>query len=677
MRRFLSQRFSLAAAATIAVLGVAVYWPTLGADPIFDDLSSVTQNRSIRSLWPLGPVLMPPSECTVAGRPLVNLTFALNYAWGGLGVTGYRVVNLCFHVGAAWLLFGALRRVLGRLNIPEGDRVAWVVAALWTVHPLLTATVAYISQRTEIMAAFFYLLAFYGFIRWQEETDRKWQVVSVAACFLGVSSKEIVVTAPVLLLLFDRTFYAGSFREAWRRRWRYYLAVTSSWILLAGLMTGLRDRAVGFGLGVSWWEYALTECEAVLRYAGLVLWPSPLIFDYGAVFASGGGIAWALAVVAVSLIVLAVRAVFRWPRAGFLGAAFFLLLAPTSSFVPVSAQPIAENRAYLPSAMVLGLAVLALTRVLRRAGAKFTLAIGVTLVALSLSRGMVLRDRLSLWQDTAAKRPQNPRVHANLGEFFHERKQLERAKGHFQDALRLKPNYFEAHNNLGTILFELGDRSGAEFHFREALRLRPEYATAHSNLCNFLFQTGRLEEARVHGEEAIRLLTLPQSLQIELAEAHNNLANVYLLGNEPERARQHYMAALERKPDFARARMNLGVVFRLQGKLEDAERELKLALDREPNLPEALFNFGLVLAARGRPDEAIVQFAAAAAKRPEFVEAHVGLGQLLAQKGDLVAARTHFEAALRLRPDDGATRSNLERVLAAIGSNSPTSQSSK
>ena len=130
----------------------------------------------------------------------------------------------------------------------------------------------------------FYLLTLYAFIRGAEASrPGRWHSLAVVACLLGMASKEVMVTAPLMVLLYDRTFVAGSFREAWQRRRWFYLALAGTWLLLAALLSGLYHRAVGFGLGISWWIYALTECKVVVQYLGLSVWPHPLVFDYGGV----------------------------------------------------------------------------------------------------------------------------------------------------------------------------------------------------------------------------------------------------------------------------------------------------------------------------------------------------------------------------------------------------------
>ncbi len=238
---------------------------------IFDDVASVTENLRIRHLWPIWDALTPSANSMVGGRPMVSFSLALNYALGGLAVGGYHALNLVIHILAGLTLYGVIRRTLLQPALREqfgsaSGRLALAVAVLWTVHPLQTEAVTYVSQRCESLMGLFYLLTLYCFIRGADSPrSGEWFTLSVVTCLLGMASKEVMVTAPAMVLLYDRIFVSGSFREAWTRHLRLYLGLAGTWLLLVYLMTGLHYRAVGFGLGIPWWAYALTESRAVVR----------------------------------------------------------------------------------------------------------------------------------------------------------------------------------------------------------------------------------------------------------------------------------------------------------------------------------------------------------------------------------------------------------------------------
>ncbi|MES2693227.1 MAG: hypothetical protein V4773_07115, partial [Verrucomicrobiota bacterium] len=274
-----------------AVLGA--YANTLRAPFVYDDTLAIPENPTIRKLWPLSAVLLPQIEggVTVAGRPVLNLSLALNYALSGTDVWSYHVSNILIHAGASLLLFGIVRRTLARRehttatttaavmaeataggsDATTPGRLAFAIAALWALHPLHTQAVTYTVQRAESLMGFFYLLTLYAFVRGLDEQaagrqPRRWWALSVGACALGMGTKEVMATAPLLVALYDRTFAAKSFVAAWRERKGIHLALVATWLVLAALLWstgGNRGGTVGLGVGLPLWAYPLTQFEAL------------------------------------------------------------------------------------------------------------------------------------------------------------------------------------------------------------------------------------------------------------------------------------------------------------------------------------------------------------------------------------------------------------------------------
>ncbi len=319
----------------------------------------------------MSDALSPPKLATGAGgRPIINLSLAVNYAIGGMDVRGYHLLNMMVHALSALVLFGLMRRTMlrpilrdkyGKVALP----LSFAVSFLWALHPLLTESVSGVIQRTESMGGLFYLLTLYTFSRSVEgRNTMRWQVLCVLACLIGMATKEIMATVPVIALFYDRTFVAGTFREAWRQRARFYGALMATWLLLAYrvVINESRGGMVGFGLGMSSWDYALTQCQAILMYLKLSFWPSPLVLDYGDGVVSGVGAVWLHGIVLLTLVAATFVALARKPVVGFVAFTAFSILAPSSSFVPLTTQTMAEHRMYLPLAGVLVLAVCGLYR---------------------------------------------------------------------------------------------------------------------------------------------------------------------------------------------------------------------------------------------------------------------------------------------------------------------------
>lgn len=499
------------AAGVIGLAAGAAYANTLAAPFVYDDLKSITENLTIRQWWPLGPVLVPPPGGGLSGRPLANLTFAFNYALGGEAPAGYHAVNLVIHVLAALLLFGVVRRTLLRPGLVKrygsvALPLAWSAAILWVLHPLQTEAVTYVSQRTELLMGLGYLLTLYAFGRGVDSpSPGKWLGVAVLACLLGATCKEPIVTAPLLVLLYDRTLVAGTFRAAWRARWRFYLGLAGSWVLLAWLMRDLGVRQVGFGLGVPAWSYALTECRAVVHYLGLAVWPHPLIFDYGAGLLPFSAATMACLLLLGLLAAAVARAVGRGSALGLAGAWIFLTLAPASSFVPVILQPVAEHRMYLPLAGVVVLVVLGLHAMIGRWTVAAVVVLAAGLGLLTVQRNATYRTELALWSDTVAQRPGNPRAQTNLGSALARAGRPGEAREHLAEAVRLEPGNAAARYNLANVLLELDRPAEALAHCEAAVRLMPDSPEAHCVLGGALMLLDRLDAAQAQFETALRL----------------------------------------------------------------------------------------------------------------------------------------------------------------------------
>ncbi len=452
---------------------------------LFDDASCITKNASIRQ-FPTA-FFPAPNGTPVSGRPLVNLTFALDYALAGTSVWIYHATNLLIHLLAALALFSLLRRTLELPALAPRVRASAVeiggtVALLWAVHPLQTESVSYLAQRAESLMGLFYLLTLDGLVRAVSMNRRGWLAASLAACLAGMASKEVMISAPLLALLYDRTFLTGSFAAALRQRAGYYAALAGTWLLLAAEMihVGNRGNAVGPGLKIDSWHYALTQCRAIALYLRLALWPHPLTFDYGTTTVTSLRAVWPEAALLAALGMATLYYIWRRAALGFMGAWFFAILAPSSSVVPLAKQTIAEHRMYLPLAAV----VLAVALGLDTAGlrARWTALFAAPLLVLTFLRNADYVNGVTIWEQSVARYPDNPRARIDLGEAYVNAGQLQRGADQFNAALRIDPALPEAHNNLGVVESALGRPASAAAEFREALRLSPGWDKPQHNL---------------------------------------------------------------------------------------------------------------------------------------------------------------------------------------------------
>ncbi len=591
-------RGAIAASVLVIALAVGVaYANSLTGPFLFDDIGAITENPTIRQ-W--STAWTPPAGqgLTVDGRPVLNASLALNYALGGTAVAGYHVLNVLIHGGAALALFGVVRRTLRRVGAPLGAEaatpLALAVALLWALHPLQTESVTYVIQRAESLMGLFFLLTFYGFVRGVEATGaaarRAWQGVAMGAALLGAGTKEVTAALPLLVLLYDRAWVAGSFRTAWQERRGFYLGLATVWPLLAWLVlgTGSRGGTAGFGIDVTWGKYALTQPEAICRYLGLAVWPAPLVFDYGTTWVKDPADAVPYALGLVALVAGTLIALVKRPAAGFLGMWFFCILAPTS-FIPGNRQTISEHRMYLPLAAVVVAVVVGLAWWLARRGearraGRITLAVGclvaVGLGGLTVRRNGDYHTLLGLYRDTVAKRPDNAFARYNLGKALAESGAPGEAVGHYEAALRLEPGWPHLHNNLGSALLDLGRTAEAAAALQRAVQIKPDYVLAHYNLGLALIQLGQKDGAREAWATAVRF-------RPDYTEARENLGAVLLdLGRTKEAAAELEKLSANGAGN-AGVYLNLGTAYLVLGRAREAVVPLEQALRLQPDLAVA------------------------------------------------------------------------------------------
>ena len=705
-------------------LGIA-YHNSFSVPFLFDDQESIENNPTLGSLV---EALSPPrnSGVTVSGRPLLNLSFALNMRFGGLDVRGYHAVNLGIHFLAALLLFGVIRRTLQLLPSGAGQHreatlVAGAATLFWALHPLQTESVTYIVQRAESLVGLLFVATLYAFIRAITIPSRSWAAAAVVACFLGMMAKEGMAAAPLVLVLYDRTFVSGTFREVWRRHGRLHLLFASGWLILLALVvaSGARGATVGYGQ-VTWLDYVLTQGPGIATYLLRAIVPVHLVFDYGAVLERRWLIVILGLVVVGSIVIATGLLLHRKPRAGFIGAWFLLILAPTSSFIPVASQTLAEHRMYLPLAAVAVAVALVARHFFASRAWPILGAVAVLFCAGTIDRNHDYRSPLSIWGDTVEKIPDNARALNNFGVFLREAGRVEEAMVQMGRALEIAPDYALVLSNLGATLVrhalgvsQTGDdvevggmrQARAESvareperarlveiglgHLRYATELGPNNARFWSNYATSLFECGRATEAVDKFERAI-------ALEPESSVHHFNLANTLAEIGRLDDAARHYEAALEmvsRQPDvlvnygillrwqerwpeslarleaaralspnMARVRSNLGVTLLAMGRTEEGMSELTRALELNPDLPQARYHLGFALGQRGRVDEAIGHFEALLKLAPPTAELLSNLGVLYAQTGRIEQAVALTKQAIALDPDYEPARDNLARL---------------
>jgi hypothetical protein len=561
---------------------------SLHGEFLLDDTGAIAENKSIRSLRSIGTVLREAEFTTVIGRPLLNLSLALNYAVHGVRPEGYHVVNYVLHVAVAFMLYLLVRRVLSAIPDTQAAArpLAMAISGLWCVHPLTINGVSYIVQRGESLASLFYLTVSWGFVKGVQTSQRRWFVIGVLAGWLGGLTKETIATAPLALIALDGLVVTRNWREAFRRHWRVYLCNLSLWPILALCMFASKARAgtVGFEMGITAREHLQTQVWAFAHYLKLSVWPHPLIFDYG----GGLVITEPSAVMQGAMIVVLFFGMLTWlafrkPAWAFPGIALSLLLGPTL-VIPIVSQTVAEHRMCLASAGVVAWFVLALFGLLRSdsdaalAGAsRRSLRLAIYLIPVALLLIMRTRDHTrvlvtneSMWADTVVKQPSNQRALFTLAK-IRAKRDPPSALQLCDEAIALQGRYtaraFEARAG---IWIEQGELQKALDDLTQAIQWPGNRL---SLLGTYQSRAMVLRDLHRH-DEALLDLDSAEALDPRNVDTNVLRASISIARQEPAEALRLLNKSLARDPDHFTARYRRAMVLKSLDRWPEAFQDL-------------------------------------------------------------------------------------------------------
>ena len=530
---------------TIVLAGLAAFSNSFSGVFVFDDRNAIALNPAVRRLWPLTEAMNAPRDTTLAGRPVASLSFALTHALApadardvfaaGPGADAatldrfqrnlwaYHGANLRIHLLSALFLFGVMRRTLRAPALIErvgnhADFLALAIAAIWVVHPLTTAAVTYIVQRVESLMGLFYLMTLYCAIRAADDAppaSTVWAASAMVWCAVGMATKEAFVTAPLIVIAWDFLMRTDPWRTLLARRRRLYLGLAATWVVLAAILAfAPRSASVGFGLqGVTSWAYLRTQAGVVAHYLRLVFAPWPLSLDYEWPIAASLGDVLTPALIVVSLLAATVWGLIRRAAWSFAGVWFFLILAPTSSIVPIVTEVAADHRMYLPLASIIAFTVVATVGMLpvawgfllrdrdpKRAALQVvqfvTAAVVVAVLGtLTYARNADFSSQERLYAQDVATRPSNARARSNLASVLIDERRLSEAEPLLREAIRLEPGYADAYVNLGVAFVGAGRYKDALPMFERAVALAPDNPALWRNYGETLASLGYFAEA--------------------------------------------------------------------------------------------------------------------------------------------------------------------------------------
>ena len=547
-----------------------------------------------------------------------------------------------------------------------------LAAAIFAVHPVHVESVAWITERKNVLSGAGYLAALLAALAFADPsasaaTRRRAGLVALACFVAALLAKTVTCTLPAILLVL-----------LWWRRGRLSTRDVRATVPLFVLGLGLAlvtiwlERthvgARGMHWDLSFGQRVLIAGRALWFYAASLLWPHPLSFVYPRWAVDTGSAAqWVfpVAAAAVALVAWLVRTRYgRWPLVAIVG--FAVTLAPALGFVdvyPMRYTFVADHYQYLASLFLIAPAAALLVHAADRAGfgsPALAAPLVALLVALTWRHAATFADPETLWRDVIAHDPASSMAYINLGMWLQEQGRAPEAASALQTALRLEPDDPEVHGDLGVVLASLGRGADARTHLERAVALAPASPQAHSNLGNALAAEGDLAGAAAQYEEAVRR-------NPRYADALNNLANVLVQQGRSDDAIARYEAAIAADPTYVAARVNLATVLARRGRDDEAIAQYRTALRLDPTRADAEGGWGTRLAAHGAWDEAIVHLAAAARLQPARPDVHYELAAALAAAGRLDEAIAAYARALELRPDSPDLHNDLGIAFARRG----------
>ncbi len=669
-----ARRRRIIGSVVIIVITLLAYLPALSGKFVWDDDSWTTgiagllkDANGLRSIWCQPTALQQY-------YPLTGTTFWLDYHLWGFRPLPYHVENVLLHIIAALLFWAVLRR----LAVPG----AWLAGALFALHPVMVESVAWITERKNVLSLALYLgaLLAYGKFNsfWREGnhsgrgSQQRWSAYALAFVLFAAAllAKATAFSLPAVILVIG-------WWQRGRLQWRRDILPTLPFFAVS----------IGFCLGTSWLEknhvgakgpeWMLTFPERCLIagrvfwfYVGKLIWPETLCFVYPR-WQINAEIwwQWLYPVAALATLLL------LWWKRGWLGRGplaavliFVGTLFPVLGFMNayfMCYSFVCDHWVYLSSlgliALGAGLVVRAAERLRIKSGLNgFGGVVLVVLGLLTWRQCGIYADIETLWRDTLARNPGAWLAHNNLGVVLWDQGKGSEAIAHYQQALRFDPAYVQAYNNLGAAYKETGKIEEAIKQYEQALRFNPDFPEAQFNFGAALEAAGRNNEAIEHYEEALRL-------KPDFFEAHCALGGILMRQGRIQEAVEHYSTALKIQPDSAEANHELGLALVQQGKREEAIEHWKRALQIKPDYPEAEYNWGLALEQMDKSNDAIGHYEETLRLKPGFFEAHCNLGGILLRQGKIQEAIEQYSEAMKIQPDSAETQNSLALALWQAG----------
>jgi protein O-mannosyl-transferase len=670
----------------LAGLTMLLYANSVRNEFVFDDWALIQSNPQIRNLaqypevlkWDINRPIPQASDIGTTHRPLRTALLAVQFALFGLDPVGYRMVNIVLHVFNGVLVFSIVRLLLG-------VNPAVVAALLFVVHPIQTESVAYISGQRDVLFTFFYLVGFWGFIRYRVTEQFPYLVLTALAYAMGLLTKEMAITLPLLCAVYDWVrHFSGSEpgvatpvgKAAWegfrkviaRYRWLYTGGIVALGMVLyyfVFVANPSHQRTLyGGGLGPT----LNTSARIMVHYLRQLIFPLTLNADYSynafpvsTSLIDPRGLLAAVVLTGVGYGVVRLLTINRW--AGFGALWFFVTLLPVSQIIPHH-ELLAEHFLYLPIAgfcLVVGYGV---DRGV--AAGRYTGAVVVAFMAVIVLLGIktVVRNQdwandLTLWTKTVQTAPNSLRARVNLAQSLKSKGRYEEAMEQFKAHSTIDPESPRGYVGMADTYRLLGSYTEAAENFRKAIKLDPSSIAAIVGLAQVYAETGEHDKADELSGWALEA-------QFRREESYRHLGDAFRGAGLYTQAAHAYRKGLELNPFDASLHTALGKTYTILGRHKEALDTYQEAVKRVPDSPTTHTNLGAALLEEGQIEAAIKAFQEALRLSSQHADAHNNLGIAYHRLGRLALAEAEFRQAVTLDPDSTEFRTNLAMAQGSL-----------
>lgn len=703
----------------IIVLCLAAYFNSLFNQFTYDDNVIIVDNYLFRNFENLprlfsGAYFNYAQEVTY--RPIVTISYLVDYVIWGLRPFGYHLTNLLLHILTAITVYFLLKVVVGDTYMrPLRNYIAFWGAMLFAVFPINTEAVNAIAFREDLIATLFYLIGLLFYIKSSVGNAymRSLRILSVLCYLIAMFAKEMAVTLIIVILMYDvlmsskpvRKAYIGYLQNIKKNIGRYALYYVALIFYLAVRFIILKnpDEGTVKYIGENFFVNVLTMIKILGSYLLQILIPTGLSADYTfRPIESPFNLSFLISLIFIVTIVF-IGIIFRKknPIISFFIFFFFIGLLPVMNFVPIS-NPRADRYLYLISisycsilSMLIIGAICESTTHKRIFGDRKFLTRGlmgfivILYLILTIQRNSIWRDDITLWDNTLKNFPNSKRANANLGREYLKKGELKLALEKLQKAVVLGENNYMAYVNLGIVYSQLEQYDNAIEALKKAVKIFPNYDKTHNTLGNLYIKKKEFNKALESYQKAVKI-------NPEFAEAYCNMGNAYMELRRYKEAEASYNKALEIDKNFYEAFLNLGTLYTNMNQDAKALEYFNKALNLKPNSYKLLFNMGIVKLKTDRVKEAILIFTKAellnskdenlyyymgvaynrlndingaitALKKaielkPNHLDAHFNLGVLYAQNKKYDEAISEFEKTLQLKPDLKQAQTYLAKV---------------